>query len=343
MRSYLENINVDVLALITKYVDVDASSTAFFDTTNFFNVRAYPMKIQSIVNFGMINQMRFINKFFEEVNSVLEVNDIFICRAETIVGREERLKILNYPLIGKIIFLLEFLFLRVIPKLSGLKKIFFWLTKGKIRLISKAEVLGRLYSCGFELIEYRNIEGYLYVVCRKKSAPDFNMKPSYGPIFKMRRLGKNGKIIGVYKFRTMHPYAEYLQDYVINANGYANSGKPKDDFRLTPWGRIFRKYWIDELPQFLNVLKGEMKLVGLRPISERYAKDIDPNFLRERMQYKPGCIPPYVSLNKESSVSDVIQAEKEYIEAKKRNPFTTDMFFFAKAMYNIFFRGKRSA
>ncbi len=343
MKQYLENIHPEAIKLIEQYADMDSDATAKLDTTNYFNVRSYPIKIKALVNFGLINQMRYINKFFEEVNAVLEIGDVFICRGETIVGRKERLQISNYPMLGKMYFFLEFVFLRVMPKLWGLKKIFFWFTRGKIRLISKAEILGRLYSCGFELVEYRNIEGELYVVCRKRAAPDYNMEPSYGPIFKMRRLGKNGNIIGVYKFRTMHPYAEYLQDYIINQNGYSQTGKPKDDFRLTPWGRFFRKYWIDELPQLINVFKGEMKLVGLRPISERYAQDIDPEFLKERIQYKPGCIPPYISLNRASSVSAVIQAEKEYLEAKKRRPFTTDFKFFFQALFNIIFMRKRSA
>jgi lipopolysaccharide/colanic/teichoic acid biosynthesis glycosyltransferase len=343
LKQYLENIHPEAIKLIEQYADMDSDATAKLDTTNYFNVRSYPIKIKALINFGLINQMRYINKFFEEVNAVLEIGDVFICRGETIVGRKERLQISNYPMLGKLYFFFEFIFLRVIPKLWGLKKIFFWFTRGKIRLISKAEILGRLYSCGFELVEYRNIEGELYVVCRKRADPDYNMEPSYGPIFKMRRLGKNGNIIGVYKFRTMHPYAEYLQDYIINQNGYSQTGKPKDDFRLTPWGRFFRKYWIDELPQLINVFKGEMKLVGLRPISERYAQDIDPEFLKERIQYKPGCIPPYISLNRASSVSEVIQAEKEYLDAKKRSPFTADLKFFFQAVFNIVFRRKRSA
>jgi len=100
------------------------------------------------------------------------------------------------------------------------------------------------------------------------------MDPSYGPIYRMPRIGKNGKIIKVFKFRTMHPYAEYLQDYVLGINGYATSGKPANDFRLTPWGKVMRKYWLDELPQLLNVLLGQLKIVGVRPVSQRYFDDI---------------------------------------------------------------------
>ncbi len=343
MKEFLKNINPEVLDLIQKYASIESETTALLHTTNVFNVRNYPKKIDALINFGMINEMRYINKFFEEVSNSLEVDSIFICRGETITSRKDRLRISNVPFLGSFYFFIEFVFLRVIPKLWGFKKVFFWLTKGRLRLISKSEILGRLYSCGFELLEYRNIGSDLFVVCKKRCDPDYNMEPSYGPLFKMKRLGKEGKIIGVYKFRTMHPYAEYLQDYVINLNGYANSGKPKDDFRLTPWGRIFRKYWIDELPQLINVLKGEMKLVGLRPISERYAQDIDKEFLRKRLKFKPGCIPPYVALNRTGSVADVLQAEKVYIDEKEAHPYTTDIKYFFMALFNILVRFKRSA
>jgi len=72
-------------------------------------------------------------------------------------------------------------------------------------------------------------------------------------------------MIGVYKFRTMHPYSEFLQDYMIRRNGYNKKGKPANDYRVTRWGSFMRKLWLDEVPQLINVFRGEMKLVGLRP------------------------------------------------------------------------------
>jgi len=104
-----------------------------------------------------------------------------------------------------------------------------------------------------------------------------------------------------------------------------------------------RKYWIDELPQLLNVLKGDMKLVGIRPVSERYFQDIPEDIQILRIKHKPGCIPPYVSLNRNSSKDSVLQAEKEYLKEKERNPYFTDTKYFFKAVFNIIFKKVRSA
>jgi lipopolysaccharide/colanic/teichoic acid biosynthesis glycosyltransferase len=159
----------------------------------------------------------------------------------------------------------------------------------------------------------------------------------------MPRLGRNGDMIGVYKFRTMHPYAEYLQDYVLKMNGYAESGKPKDDFRLTPWGKILRRYWLDELPQLLNVLKGELKIVGVRPISKRYFQDVPKDLQILRLRQKPGCIPPYVALNRHGNVTSVLQAEREYLTLAINHSIVTDFHYFFMALYNILVKNKRSA
>ena len=104
-----------------------------------------------------------------------------------------------------------------------------------------------------------------------------------------------------------------------------------------------RKYWLDELAQLLNVVKGDLKLVGVRPITPRYAEDIPKDLLELRLKHKPGCIPPYVSLDRKGSVEDVLQAEREYLLEKNARPYTTDTRYFFKAVYNIVFRKKRSA
>ncbi len=138
--------------------------------------------------------------------------------------------------------------------------------------MSTAETLGRLVSCGFEIIEYKTIRNLTYFVVMKTRKPLFDKSPTYGPIVNLNRVGKNGKMIKVYKFRTMHPYAEYIQDFVLSLNGYSAIGKPAEDFRLTPGGKHSENIWLDETPQIINVLKGEMKLVGIRPVSLRFLR-----------------------------------------------------------------------
>jgi len=237
---------------------------------------------------------------------------------------------------AKVKILFEFILHRVFPKLDAFKKPYFYLTKGKYRFLSTAETLGRLVSCGFEIIEFKEIRNLTYFVVLKTREPFFDQSPTYGPLVKLNRIGKDGKIIKVYKFRTMHPYSEYIQDFVLKLNGYNSVGKPKNDFRLTAWGKFFRKYWLDEIPQLINVFKGEMKIVGVRPLSRVRFSEFPEEIKRERIKYKPGCIPPYVALNMPSDLEN-IEAEVIYINKKARKPFLTDVKFFFMALRNILF------
>ena len=299
--------------------------------------------IGNVVLLDRVNNFRLINKQFEEVNAKLPLNGILLGNFETFSSRAEKKIISRFTIINRIYLGFEFIFKRVFPKMPVLKKFYFFTTKGKNRLLSKAEALGRLVCCGFEIIDVKEIDGIHYFAAKKVKEPTYDMNPSYGPLFKMKRVGKNGKIIGVYKLRTMHPYSEYLQDYVLKMNGYAETGKPADDFRLVPWGKVLRRYWIDELPQLINVVKGELKIVGARPVSQTYFNAIPEDLQKLRLTQKPGCVPPYVALDRKGAVDSVLQAEREYLQEKINNPYTTDMKYFLKAMYNIIFKQKRSA
>ena len=89
----------------------------------------------------------------------------------------------------------------------------------------------------------------------------------HGPIFyKQVRVGKNGKTFKMYKFRSMFVNADKVLDKLKEQNDVDGPMfKMKDDPRVTKIGHFIRKHSLDELPQFLNVLKGEMSLVGPRP------------------------------------------------------------------------------
>lgn len=96
---------------------------------------------------------------------------------------------------------------------------------------------------------------------------------SPGPIiFTQARVGKNGKIFRIYKFRTMYEGAEEMMEELFEHRPdlkmeFEKSQKLSNDPRVTPVGRILRKTSLDELPQLFNVLRGEMSLVGPRPVT----------------------------------------------------------------------------
>ncbi len=107
-----------------------------------------------------------------------------------------------------------------------------------------------------------------------------------GPVyFTQWRVGRRGRLFKIIKFRSMTADAEYLHQQVM-AN-QAGLNKLKNDPRMTPLGRIMRKYSLDELPQLFNVLRGEMSLVGPRPWALYDAVKIAPE-LRHRLNALPG-------------------------------------------------------
>ena len=295
----------------------------------------------SLFNLELVNNINYINKHFEYLNSKLVENGELIVTFESFQSRRSKLKINNFKFISDIYLFYEFILYRFLPK-SPFKKLYYFFLKNKYRHLSKAEVFGRLVCCGFELINYCNYNGFSYVIVRKTGLPKYDNNPSYGSLIKLKRYGKHNKIINVYKFRTMHPYSEYLHDYTLSKYGYGVKGKPKNDFRLTPWGKFFRRFWLDELPQIINLLKGDLKIVGIRPVSERFYKDIPKDLQNKRKKLKPGCIPPYICLNKESNLKSVFDSEIIYINDYNKSPIKTDFIYIFYAFINIFFKGKRS-
>jgi len=342
-ESLISQLEPQVHDYISQHISLDNSATALISSCQ--NSSLLPINknnVRSIVNVRQINDVRFINKYLIKVNETLPDAGIYIGCVETTTNKKERLFNAKRGLVYQMVWIYCFFIHRVWPKVPKLRNVYFFLTKGKYRWLTMAEVLGRVVSCGFETIEYKEINGKVYFVVMKTHEPDLKSKPSYAPIFGMQRVGKNGKYIKVYKFRTMHPYSEFLQDYVIRLNGYNEVGKPANDFRLTSWGKIFRKYWLDELPQLINVIIGNMAIVGMRPLSKTRFNELPEDVKKMRIKFKPGCIPPYVALNMPDKDSN-IEAERIYMAEKEVHPFKTDVKYFFKAIYNIVSGKIRSA
>ena len=112
---------------------------------------------------------------------------------------------------------------------------------------------------------------------------------SKGPVlFSQDRAGKNGKIFKIYKMRSMVQNAEELKEKLLEQNEMSGPMfKMKDDPRITKVGKFIRKTSIDELPQLINVIKGDMSLVGPRPSLPKEVKEFEP-WMYERLAVKPG-------------------------------------------------------
>jgi len=322
--------------------DLSSRSNYLTSTSDQINLEKLTFgKFSSIINLKKVNDIRYINKFFETVNAILPNSGLYLGKVTTYPNR--RLAILKKypPILNKLIYFFDYVFSRVFPKIPIAKKIYFHLTKGKGRVLSRAEVYGRLYSCGFEIIDEKTINHSLFFVVKKVKDPCFDHNPTYAPLISLNRIGKNGKIIKVYKLRTMHPFSEYLQEYVYNRNELQEGGKLKNDFRISPEGRIFRKFWIDEIPMLINIFKGEMKLVGVRPLSKHYYSLYDEDLQQKRIKNKPGFIPPfYVDLPK--TMCEIMESERKYLELYDQSPFLTDVKYFFMAFKNVLFKGARS-
>lgn len=321
----------------------ELSKSIALRSRDIYNVETIPKdSLSFFLNLHEMNDLRRINQYLIEVNRVLKPGGFFIGKVEPIALRYNRF-IKTYPFyLARFFYFLDFMWHRVSPKLPFFQKLYFGITDGKKRALSLAESLGRIYYCGFELVDAKVMDDFVVFIAKKNKDPRADKNPSYGPLFKMKRMGKDGKNIFVYKARTMHPYAEYLQEYVYKLGSLAEGGKFKDDFRITTWGRVFRKLWIDELPMLINWLKRDLKLVGVRPLSAHYLSLYREDLRLRRLKYKPGLLPPfYADLPK--TLEEIMDSEERYLTAYEKNPIMTDIKYFFKAVGNILLKGARSA
>ncbi len=334
--------DTDVKAFVESKSKKSIEDIPVFNLSDSSFITSLDQTTDTVVNLHKINDIKHVNKYFEFINSKLPFGGMLIGCVETSGERKRRIhkkfpKFISYPY-----YTLDFILKRVFPKWSFTKKIYYFITKGRNRVFSTTETFGRLYCCGYEIISQKEINNLLFFAVRKMSNPRFDMHPTYGPLVKMNRIGKDGKIIGVYKFRTMHPYAEYLQEYLFRTNSLKEGGKFENDYRITSWGKLFRKLWIDELPMIINFLKRDMKLVGVRPLSKQYF-NLYPQELRElRIRTKPGLVPPFYA-DMPKSFEDIVESEKRYLKAYEQKPIRTDIKYFFKSFHNIVIKRARSS
>jgi len=193
-------------------------------------------------------------------------------------------------------------------------------------------------------VDVKKYDGITYVVAKKiKNLDTILERRKYGALLTLKRVGKNGELFNVYKFRTMFPYAEYLQAYVFKTYMLQKGGKINKDIRVNTVGKFMRKYWIDELPMFINILRGEMKIVGVRPLSQLYYSLYTPELQQARIRYKPGLLPLFYA-DLPETLEQIQGSEMRYLRnCKKYGTFITDLKYFFKIMHNIIIRRAKSA
>lgn len=344
-KIYLKGIP-GIFNFIDRVVDldtVDILKAEVIDTGNPYNVEVLPdNSLDFFMNLHTINDYRRVNKYLIEVNRKIKKGGVFIGKFEPCEKR--RIYFLkNYPhLLANILYFFDFTYRRVFPKFPLLKRVYFAVTKGRNRLFSMAEAMGRLYFCGFEILSLKSVDHFIYFVVRKIKKPHDDPNPSYGLLFKQKRIGFRGEPVYIYKLRTMHPYSEYIHQYVFDKFKLDKKGKIKGDFRVTSWGRFFRKFWIDEIPMWINWLKGDIKLVGVRPLSETFFNTYPEDLQKQRTRCKPGLVPPYYA-DMPQSMEEVWASERNYLDKCETYRLRTDFKYFFKAVKNILFHKAKSA
>lgn len=318
-------------------------NTFVLSTTSVFNIQSLKNnRYSSIINLRRVNDIRGINDFFIAVHDKLPYEGVFVgCFRSKSSYKKDFLD--RYPVgLNYVLYSLNYLVKRMLPKLSYTREVYFWLTAGKKRILTKAEVLGRLYCCGFEVIDEYKIDKLNYFIARKLKEPNRAEVVTYGPIIKLNRVGKNGKLFKVFKFRTMHPFSEYLQPYIFEKNSLQEGGKIAHDIRVTSVGRFMRRFWMDEWPMLWNWLKGDMKLVGVRPISKHYFSLYSKELQDTRTKHKPGLLPPFYA-DMPKTLDEIQDSEMRYLLACEKNgTLVTDIIYFWKILVNILIKKARS-
>ena len=181
-----------------------------------------------VVDAGFLNSQRYLNRHLIFVNQKMQMDGIFVCGFYSSEAHDRQLRKRHPKMYGFYRFW-DFLWHRACPKMVLTRRFYFSIYKQVKRVYPMPEIYGRLSYCGFDIVHADMIDDTNLVVCRKKRLPSTDEHPSSNLLITLRRVGKNGRRFGVYKFRTMYAYSEYLQQYVYEQNALDSSGKFAND------------------------------------------------------------------------------------------------------------------
>ncbi|MBM6593008.1 sugar transferase [Microvirga pudoricolor] len=322
---------------IERFTGQASNSTALLEAVTEAHSREAAIQFDSVLIGPPLNEVPDITGFMRAAFFIIATGGYVICHLESADQRSSRLFGSNPTGSERLLWILDYLLHRVIPRL-GLTRAFYRFLWPNHRVLSRAEALGRVVHAGYALKATFESAGQFFIIAQRETATFIERPaPSKGVLFKMNRVGQFGRVICVYKLRTMHPYSEYLQEYMHRNHGLDVGGKFKHDFRIISPGRFMRKYWLDEIPMLLNLLKGDIKLVGVRPLSMQYFSLYPQEARTLRMNYKPGLIPPYYA-DLPKDFEAIVESELRYLKSYNQAPYLTDAKYLCQIAYNILWK-----
>lgn len=142
-------------------------------------------------------------------------------------------------------------------------------------------------------------------------------------IYSQERIGRDGIPFPCYKFRTMHENADDLLERILSKNPKLKEEwlvrrKLSNDPRITPVGHFLRRFSLDELPQFFNVLKGDLSVVGPRPVSREEILQYFGPHAQEILKVRPGITGLWQILNRpDMTYQERVEIEKKYVSEQR--------------------------
>lgn len=312
-----------------------------------------PSPVALLLQRKSLNTVKRLNLFLQGLQDSVLMGGYFVFRYRPMDEYLEELLSTKRGLALCVSYGWHFLRYRALPKISVLEKLYFskyfsgldsWVCRhtGKNRrMISRAEMWGRMYFWGFEVLSERKIGDDHWVVTRRFRDPETARRPSFFLIARLTKVGLNGQPMHLHKVRTMYPFSEFIQEKIYKDHGLSNTGKFKNDFRLTDYGKYIRRYWLDEIPQIFDWLRGEIKLVGMRATSPHFLSLYPQELYDLYVQTKPGLIPPIFDAST-TGFEEIVRIELAYLIAYQHQPVVTDVKCLFRTFHDIFIRGVRS-
>ncbi|MFA6895583.1 MAG: sugar transferase [Bacteroidales bacterium] len=342
-QSFLPDTIVDELLNLFKQWEIsyasDGKKDCFCGEIQALKKEKY-CDLSLIVLSTIINNLKNINVEIIECYNRISPGGLLVVKYNNIEDTNKLMK-QQFGTLFYFIFPFYWVFYSIIPKIHVINRIQEWICHGKNKILSFVELNGRLAYCGFDVVKSKSYNGQQYIIAQKTKTISDNPNPSFFMLIKLNRVGLYGNIIKINKLRSMYPYSEFLQKKIFEQNSIGNSGKFNNDPRITYIGRIFRKYWIDELPQLIDLLRGEIKLVGIRAMSQHYFSLYSKEYKDLYLQVKPGVISPIFDENNDK-FEDIERIELQYLKSYIKHPIKTDWRYFWITLYKIIkgLRGK---